>query len=143
MIDSRLGPVVRASRVYETDPVGPAEQGRYLNQVVLLWTSKAPREMLAHLLEIEADLGRSRGTRWGPRTIDLDLLLCGEQVWGGAELTVPHPRLHERSFVLVPLSEVLPDWRHPLLGRNVMEMLAGLARGGISLWEGDVPKNGS
>jgi 2-amino-4-hydroxy-6-hydroxymethyldihydropteridine diphosphokinase len=107
--------VVRVSLAYETDPVGPPGQGPYLNAVVALETTLAPRALLAALLAIELERGRDRARerRNGPRTLDLDLLCWGGAIPGGDRidepgLQVPHPRMHERSFVLVPLAEVAP-----------------------------------
>lgn len=108
--------LVRRSTLHETDPVGPPGQGPYLNAVVELATSLSPLQLLATLLDIERARGRdrSREVRFGPRTLDLDLLAWGAARPGGAfidapGLTVPHPRMHERPFVLVPLAEVAPD----------------------------------
>ena len=108
--------LVRRSTVHETAPVGPPGQGPYLNAVAELATSLSPRELLATLLDIERTRGRDRANevRFGPRTLDLDLLAWGPAQPGGARidvpgLTVPHPRMHERPFVLLPLAEVAPD----------------------------------
>jgi 2-amino-4-hydroxy-6-hydroxymethyldihydropteridine diphosphokinase len=100
-----------ASRIFETMPVGPIPQGRYLNSAAILSTSLSPHALLDALHSIERSLGRDReaGQRWGPRTIDLDLLVHGEAVVEGPELTLPHPRLRERAFVLIPLASVAPD----------------------------------
>jgi 2-amino-4-hydroxy-6-hydroxymethyldihydropteridine diphosphokinase len=120
----RLG-AARVSAIRETDPVGVTEQPRFLNAVAELQTDLPPRELLDRLLEIERDLGRDRSNeaRWGPRTIDLDLLLYDDDVIDEPGLTVPHPRLAERRFVLEPLQElepglVLPD------GRAIKDLLA-------------------
>jgi 2-amino-4-hydroxy-6-hydroxymethyldihydropteridine diphosphokinase len=109
--------VVRTSRVYETTAIGPA-QPDYLNAVAQLWTWLSARELLDVCLGIEEKLGRVRDERWGPRTIDLDLLNYGSEVIQDPDLVVPHPRMHERAFVLVPLLELEP---HPLLpeGRRI------------------------
>jgi 2-amino-4-hydroxy-6-hydroxymethyldihydropteridine diphosphokinase len=117
--------LLRLSPVYETDPVGPP-QPPYLNMVAELETELSPKGLLAEMLGIEKALGRERRERWGPRTLDLDLLLYGDLVLEEAGLSVPHPRLHERAFVLVPLLDLLPEGRHPLLGQSFAELLASL-----------------
>ncbi len=132
------GPLQACSEVYETEPLGPPGQGAYLNQVVVIAFEGAPEELLAGALAIEAALGRRRRERWGPRSIDLDLLLHGDRVRPGPGLELPHPRLQERAFVLVPLAEVLPRWRHPRLGATVEELLAGVDRAGVRRWRGGV-----
>ncbi|WP_287410099.1 2-amino-4-hydroxy-6-hydroxymethyldihydropteridine diphosphokinase [Oceanithermus sp.] len=123
------------SRIYETVPVGPAGQGPYLNAVLAVETGLGPLELLEVLLAIERAHGRVRRERWGPRTLDLDLLDFGGRVLERPGLSLPHPRLHERAFVLVPLAEVAPDWRHPLLGATATELLAKLDRSGVQPWE--------
>jgi len=117
--------LLRLSPVYETDPVGPP-QLPYLNMVAELETELSPKGLLAEMLRVEKALGRERRERWGPRTLDLDLLLYGDLVLEEAGLSVPHPRLHERAFVLVPLLDLLPEGRHPLLGQSFAELLASL-----------------
>jgi 2-amino-4-hydroxy-6-hydroxymethyldihydropteridine diphosphokinase len=123
--------VVAVSRLRETDPVGIVDQPRFLNGAVELETSLEPEALLAVLLKIEAALGRDRAgvPRGGPRTIDLDLLLYGEQTVDEAGLLVPHPRLGERLFVLEPLAELVPTQKIPGNG-TVAEALAGLQSGG-------------
>jgi 2-amino-4-hydroxy-6-hydroxymethyldihydropteridine diphosphokinase len=100
--------VVRSSRVYETDPVGPA-QPAYLNAVIEVRTDLEPRELLEACLAVEAELGRVRGERWGPRTIDIDVLTYDRRSVDEPDLEIPHPRMHERGFVLVPLRELDDD----------------------------------
>jgi 2-amino-4-hydroxy-6-hydroxymethyldihydropteridine diphosphokinase len=100
--------VVAVSRLRETEPVGPVEQGPFLNGAVQVATELPPQELLARLLNIEERLGRVRGERFGPRTIDLDLLVYGDEIVDEPGLTVPHPRLHERRFALEPLAELAP-----------------------------------
>jgi 2-amino-4-hydroxy-6-hydroxymethyldihydropteridine diphosphokinase len=119
--------VTRVSPLYETRPVGgPAGQGAYLNAVAEVRTDSAAHELLDVLLTIEQSLGRVRRERDGPRTIDLDLLLYGDLVHSDERLTVPHPRLHERLFVLQPLAQLAPGLIHPALNRGIAELLAEL-----------------
>ncbi|MBP1977744.1 2-amino-4-hydroxy-6-hydroxymethyldihydropteridine diphosphokinase [Cohnella thailandensis] len=102
--------IVRVSNLYETDPVGFTDQPAFLNMAVSLRTSLPPAELLRRLLQVENELGRVRTIRWGPRTVDLDLLLYEGVVLDTQELTLPHPRMQERAFVLVPLQDVwLPE----------------------------------
>lgn len=101
--------VVAASSLYETDPVGGPEQGRFLNAVVALETELGPRELLVVAQSLEDDAGRVRVERWGPRTLDVDVLLVGDVVVSEPDLVVPHPRMWERGFVLAPLHDVAPD----------------------------------
>lgn len=114
--------ITARSSVYETEPVGGPAQGPYLNAVVQAETRLRPQEVLASCLDVEREAGRERGAANAPRTLDLDLLLYGEAVVETGGLTVPHPRLHERRFVLVPLAEIAPGARHPVLGLSAREM---------------------
>lgn len=136
---------LRCSSLYETEPVGPPGQGPYLNAVARLETELGPRALLERLLALEAAAGRIRsGVRNEARSLDLDLLLYGSRVVEEPGLCVPHPRLHERPFVLAPLRELAPALRHPRLGRSVAELAAALeAAGGwrpgaVTRW-GDPP----
>jgi 2-amino-4-hydroxy-6-hydroxymethyldihydropteridine diphosphokinase len=117
--------VVAVSTFRETDPVGVVDQPRFVNAVAALETSLEPLELLARLLDVERDLGRDRrqDERWGPRTVDLDLLLYGDDVIDRPGLTVPHPRLTERAFVVVPLLELAPELRLPD-GRRLRDIRA-------------------
>lgn len=121
-----LGKVKAVSSFYDTEPVGYQDQPRFLNGAVVLETSLAPLELMRALLEIEQAMGRARTIVNGPRVIDLDLLLYGDRVMNTAELTLPHPEMQERRFVLAPLHEIAGEWTHPVLGLTVREMLARL-----------------
>jgi 2-amino-4-hydroxy-6-hydroxymethyldihydropteridine diphosphokinase len=120
--------VVARSALHETEPWGPVTQPPFLNGVVAIDTSLSPRELLDLLLGVERELGRVRAERWGPRTVDLDLLLYGEKTVAEPGLVVPHPRLHERAFALEPLAELDPDLVVPGRGA-VTELVAALTSG--------------
>jgi 2-amino-4-hydroxy-6-hydroxymethyldihydropteridine diphosphokinase len=121
--------VVARSPWRETAPVGGPPQGFFLNGALRLETALAPEALLARLLAIEQGLGRERRERWGPRTIDLDLLWVAGVVCASPTLTLPHPRLHERAFALEPLVDVAPDARDPTTGEAYRTMLARLHSG--------------
>ena len=119
--------ITAVSALYETAPVGgPEQQGPYLNAALRVVTTRDAADLLADLHRIEADRNRVRRIRWGPRTLDLDLLVHGNTVVDTTELHVPHPRQHERRFVLVPVCDVAPDVIHPVLNRRMSDLLADL-----------------
>ncbi len=124
-----IGTVVGASPVYESDPVGYKEQPVFRNAVVALDTTLEPLALLDALLEIEAEFKRERAIRWGPRTLDLDLIWFGGLAMDGDRLTLPHPRAHQREFVLRPLADVAPGL--PLAGSTAAELLAALEPQGV------------
>ena len=125
----RINLACDVASLYETSPVGgPADQPPYLNSVLRVRTSLAPSALLAIALSIEASLGRTRQARWEPRVIDIDLLFVGDVVIDSPALTLPHPRLHERRFVLEPLSELAADLIHPLTGVSIGALTQRLRR---------------
>jgi 2-amino-4-hydroxy-6-hydroxymethyldihydropteridine diphosphokinase len=129
-----LGRIAGVSSLYETEPVGYLEQPRFLNSVVALDTALAPAGLLDGLLGIERDLGRMRSFPNAPRTLDLDLLMVDNVILDTPELTLPHPRLHERAFVLVPLAEIAPKLVHPGFGMTMQELLHTLPdQGGVEV----------
>lgn len=116
------------SSLYRTKPVGKADQNWFINGAIRCETSLPPEDLLAALHELENQFGRSRSIHWGPRTLDLDILLFGNIEMTTPHLTIPHPRLHERLFVLVPLEEIAPNWIHPRFGIMVQELLERFSR---------------
>jgi len=133
-----LPPTVRVtaqSPVYQTAPWGYADQPDFLNQVVEGETELSPRELLVHLKSLESRLGREKTFRYGPRQIDLDILFYADFIVEESDLQIPHPRLHERAFVLVPLADLAPDWVHPRLGLEVQALLAGVDVRGVERFD--------
>ena len=128
----------RCSAIYETEPVGEGPQPPFLNMVAEVSGTSAPAadKLLARLLRVEYALGRIRNARMGPRTIDLDLLLYKNETSDTEFLTLPHPRLHQRRFVLVPLAEIAPHLVHPVLKKNMSTLLAETQdRSSVNLWK--------
>lgn len=135
MLDDGL-PLHRLSQIYETEPVGVIDQPKFLNMVVeLRGDLPTPEQLLARLLRIEYSLGRTREKQWGPRTIDLDLLVFDHQCRQTEFLTLPHPRLHQRLFVLAPLAELAPDLIVPGLNLSVSQLKRELMdESRVKLW---------
>jgi 2-amino-4-hydroxy-6-hydroxymethyldihydropteridine diphosphokinase len=124
-----LGKVEAVSSFYETEPVELTAQPWFLNCAVKLDTEKMPRQLIAGILGIERGMGRQRKQKNGPRIIDIDILLFGSSIIELPSLTVPHPKMHERRFVLEPLAEIAPEARHPVLKRTVRELRDALPAG--------------
>jgi len=114
--------VAEISSLYCTEPVGYEDQDWFINCVVEVNTSLTPREIFLRCKEIERTMGRTHLVKWGPRVIDLDLLFYNDLVMKESDLEIPHPRLHERGFVLLPLTEVRPDWVHPVFQKTISEL---------------------
>lgn len=127
LVDALCGRLLRASPVYETAAWGMEEQPDFLNQVLEVGTRLPPRRLLAAVLDVEARMGRVRGARNGPRTIDIDILLYGDRTVDEDDLRIPHPRLADRRFALVPLADLAGDHRHPCTGLRIRRMLEACA----------------
>jgi len=116
--------IQRVSSLYKTEPVGYADQDWFVNAVAEVCLEVSAHGLLKRLRAIEKTMGRASGLRWGPRVIDLDILLCGDDVVDEEDLVIPHPRLQERRFVLVPLAELVPELVHPVLNKTISDLLA-------------------
>lgn len=133
-ISERIGPIVQASSIYRTAPWGKTDQADFLNQVVAINTDLGPFRVLHHILEIEQARGRLREEKWGSRTLDLDLLFYSNYRIHTRELVIPHPELAQRNFVLVPLSEIAPNFIHPVLHIPLSDLLAeSKDQGGVKI----------
>ena len=123
---SEFSTVLAVSSLYESDPVGLPGQPKFTNAVAKVGTELSPFALLGRLKEIEREMGRKKTVRWGPRVIDLDIIFYGDLVMESDSLVIPHPRAHERKFVLEPLLEIEPAAAHPATGKSLKEILSGL-----------------
>ena len=130
LFEKRGIPVRRKSALHETKPWGMKDQSLFLNMAIEIETALNPRELLKMLKEMEKEIGREPTSRWGPRIIDLDILLFNATVVDDDNLSIPHPLMHERDFVLKPLTEIAPDAEHPVLHKSIRELMLQLERKG-------------
>lgn len=114
--------IVKSSDIFETKPVGPQDQGRFLNACIIINSNLSPHSLLALLKEIEHKIGRKKREKWGPREIDLDILLYGDKIISEKDLIIPHPEFPERAFVLLPLEQIASGWVHPINGKSIREL---------------------
>jgi 2-amino-4-hydroxy-6-hydroxymethyldihydropteridine diphosphokinase len=122
LLETRLGRVGLVSPIYKTKAWGVESQSDFLNQVILINTKFSPKEVLKVCLDMELELGRVRREKWGERVVDIDLLFYNDDVIDSEELTIPHPYIHERNFVLFPLVDIIPKYKHPLLHQSMSEL---------------------
>ena len=120
---AKVGPIKAVSKIYETAAWGVTDQPAFLNQVIQVSSELPPNELLFTINQIEAELGRQRHERWHARTIDIDILYYGDCIMNTQRLTLPHPQLHNRQFTLIPLTELAPDFIHPVLQKNSQALL--------------------
>ena len=118
--------VLRRSPIYQTPPWGYTDQPDFLNLVIECATSLSPTELLKYLKDLEKEVGRTASFHWGPREIDIDILLYGSSTFSTPQLTIPHPRVHERAFMLVPLADLAPKLIHPITGLSIQQHLAAV-----------------
>lgn len=122
LIGRQIGKIAKRSHVYETQPWGNPDQDAFLNQVIMINTTLDPRDLLDAANHIEREMGRVKKEKWGPRIIDIDILFYGKRIVRDKGLEIPHPDLHKRAFVLVPLMEIAPDLEHPVLKQPIDEL---------------------
>jgi 2-amino-4-hydroxy-6-hydroxymethyldihydropteridine diphosphokinase len=128
LIEQRGMKIVNKSNIYETKPYGYTDQPNFINGAIEVQTLLSCREILIDLLAIELELGRVREFKWGPRSIDLDIIFYNNEIYDEVDLKVPHQDMHNRDFVLMPLNDLCPDYIHPIFNKSVREMLLELSK---------------
>jgi len=123
LVDERIGKVLKQSKIYQTEPWGERDQEDFLNQALEINTKLKPKKVLEKIAEIEKLMDREETYKWGPREIDIDILMYEDEMICEMDLTIPHPFLHERKFTLIPLSEIAPDLYHPIMGASILDLL--------------------
>ncbi|MHA8050943.1 2-amino-4-hydroxy-6-hydroxymethyldihydropteridine diphosphokinase [Aquirufa sp. ROCK-SH2] len=123
ILEKKVGEITKFSSFYQTAAWGPIKQADFINQVIEVSTRLSATDLMQTLLEIEKEMGRIRDERWGPRTLDLDILFFGDQIIAKENLEIPHPRMEDRKFVLIPLAEINPNFIHPKSQKTVKQIL--------------------
>ena len=123
LIQNEIGEIEKKSKIYETEPWGVIDQPNFLNQILKINPKSSPENTLRKCLSIENKMGRERLRKWGERLIDIDLLFYNELIFNTLELVLPHPRLHQRNFTLVPMEEIAPNFSHPIFNKTMFELL--------------------
>ncbi|MFZ2096263.1 MAG: 2-amino-4-hydroxy-6-hydroxymethyldihydropteridine diphosphokinase [Anaerolineales bacterium] len=134
LLAPKIQPVLQSS-IYQTEPWGYSDQPSFLNQVIKVETNLEPLDLLIYLKGIESQMGRQETFRFGPRLIDLDILFYDELVLDTPKLTIPHPRLYERAFILIPLAEIAPDLNHPVLGKTIQQLKTTVESNSVELFQ--------
>jgi len=126
--------VIKRSSFYRTEPIGYKDQNWFVNCIILVETKFSPYELLMQLQEIEKSMGREKGIKWGPRLIDLDIIMYDNLIMDNGKLTIPHPLMHKRRFVLIPMNEIAPSVIHPVLNKTIKEILNSLSEDGQAVF---------
>lgn len=122
LIEKYIGNIIAESKLYTTQAWGLQDQNDFLNKALIIETELSAHDLLTKCQEIESEIGRVKKVKWGPRIIDIDIIFFDDLILETEDLVIPHPRMHERNFVLFPLAEIIPDWKHPILSSSVEQL---------------------